>query len=339
MKVLAIETSCDETSVAIIEGNQILSNKISSQIIHQKFGGVVPELASRNHLRLIDIMCQEALHESKLSLQDMDGFGVTYGPGLVGALLVGLNYVKGLALGTGKPFIGVNHIEGHIFANFLEYPDLKPPFLALVVSGGHTQLVIVKDYFQYKIIGKTRDDAVGEAFDKVAKLLNLGYPGGPIIDKLASQGNPDFIQFPTPTFKTSKGFEFSYSGLKTAVLTYIRKNPEIVEEHKADICASFQKAAIAALIKNTIKAARMYSLRSIVVAGGVAANSLLRSWLKEETSRYHLKVYFPSHLLCMDNAAMIAKVASMKLEKGLKSPFTLSAYPFLPLDVDYSVKL
>jgi N6-L-threonylcarbamoyladenine synthase len=337
LKILGIETSCDETSVAVIEGNTILSNKISSQIVHQKFGGVVPELASRNHLRLIDLMCNEALQESGLTIDEIDGFGVTYGPGLVGALLVGLNYVKGLSLATNKPFIGVNHIEGHVFANFLEHPELQPPFLALIVSGGHTHLVIVEDYFQYRIIGKTRDDAVGEAFDKVAKLLNLGYPGGPVIDRLAQKGNPDFVRFPTPTFKTSNGFEFSYSGLKTAVLTFVRNHPDALSDHLEDISASFQKAAVQALVKNTIEAARTYAFKKIVVAGGVAANSLLREWLKKEADKYHMQVYFPSMILCMDNAAMIAKVAEMKLRKGWRSPFSLSAYPFLPIDTDYSL--
>ncbi|MCK5074901.1 MAG: tRNA (adenosine(37)-N6)-threonylcarbamoyltransferase complex transferase subunit TsaD, partial [Calditrichia bacterium] len=198
MKILAIETSCDETSAAVIENKKILSSKISSQTVHSKFGGVVPELASRNHLRLIDLMVNEALEEAECILNDIDAFAVTYGPGLVGALLVGLNYIKGIAVSTGKPFIGINHIEGHIFSNFLEHPELEAPFLALVVSGGHTQLVIVKKLFDYKIIGQTRDDAVGEAFDKVAKLLGLGYPGGPVIDKLSKEGDGKKIKFPRP---------------------------------------------------------------------------------------------------------------------------------------------
>ncbi|GAB4180852.1 MAG: tRNA (adenosine(37)-N6)-threonylcarbamoyltransferase complex transferase subunit TsaD [Calditrichia bacterium] len=337
MIVLGVETSCDETSVALINENDILANQISSQIIHQRFGGVVPELASRNHLRLIEIMVQEALKQAGISLNEVDGFGVTYGPGLVGALLVGLNFVKGLSLAMNKPFVGVNHIEGHIFANFIDHPELKPPFLSLVVSGGHTHLIIVKDFFEYSIIGKTRDDAVGEAFDKVAKMLNLGYPGGPVIDNLAKEGDENAITFPIPVFKNTEGFEFSYSGLKTAVLNYIRKNQDRSEEELKNIAAGFQKAAVTALVKNSIDAARKYSLRNIVIAGGVAANSRLRSLMKEEAEKYHLNVYYPSHILCMDNAAMIAKVAQLKLKRGLTSPLSLAAYPFLPIDKDYSV--
>ncbi|MCK5076115.1 MAG: tRNA (adenosine(37)-N6)-threonylcarbamoyltransferase complex transferase subunit TsaD, partial [Calditrichia bacterium] len=325
MIILAIETSCDETSAAVIENEKILSTKISSQTVHEKFGGVVPELASRNHLRLIDIMVNETLDEAKYGVDDIDAFADTYGPGLVGALLVGVNYIKGLSVATKKPFIGVNHIEGHIFSNFLEHPELKAPFLALVVSGGHTQLVIVKELFKYKIIGKTRDDAVGEAFDKVAKLLGLGYPGGPVIDILAKEGDGFKIKFPKPSFKNESGFEFSYSGLKTAVLNYTKKNQDTYKNEINDICASFQEAAISVLVSNAVEAARTYSLKSIVVAGGVAANSLLRKKLHEEGKKYKINTYFPAMDFCMDNAAMIAAVAKEKLKLNIVSPLSLKA--------------
>lgn len=331
MIILGIETSCDETSAAVISGSQVLSNIISSQSEHLQFGGVVPELASRAHLRKIIPVFSEALQQAEKTLQQLDGIAVTFGPGLVGALLVGINFVKGLSLSTGIPFIGVNHIEGHVYSNFLGDSRLKPPLLCLIVSGGHTQLVIIREHLHYRVVGSTRDDAVGEAFDKVAKLLGLPYPGGPEIDKLARDGNPDYVQFPIGLGK-SKSFDFSYSGLKTAVLNHVQKLTEAERKtHLADICAAFQKAAVTALVEKTIRAARTYQLTQIAVAGGVAANSLLREMLKQHVRKYHLTVYFPELRYCTDNAAMIARAGLQRLKAGYHSDLTLNAYPSLQL--------
>ncbi|RLD14401.1 tRNA (adenosine(37)-N6)-threonylcarbamoyltransferase complex transferase subunit TsaD [candidate division KSB1 bacterium] len=331
MIVLGIETSCDETAAAVIEENKVLSSIISSQEVHAQFGGVVPELASRAHIRLIVPIVEQALKKANKSLEEIDGFTVTYGPGLVGALLVGLNFVKGLVTATGKPYVGVNHIEGHIYGNILSQPEVEFPIIFLIVSGGHTQIVLMEDHLKYRIIGKTRDDAVGEAFDKGAKLLGLGYPGGPMIDKLAQKGNPDFVKFPRAMLKKTP-FDFSYSGLKTALLVYLKSiSEQEKEKHLNDICASYQKAAVEVLVKKTLLAAREFNAKRIALAGGVAANSLLRTWLQEECDKNGLKLYLPELKYCTDNAAMIARAGLEYLKHGITSPLTLNAYPALKL--------
>lgn len=334
--VLGIETSCDETSAAVITSDMILSNIISSQAIHLKFGGVVPELASRAHLRKIIPIVNEALQQANISLRDLDGLAVTNGPGLIGALLVGVNYVKGISSALNIPLVGVNHIEGHIYSNFLNEASISLPFLCLVVSGGHTQIILVKDHLAYRILGETRDDAVGEAFDKVAKLLHLPYPGGPQIDRIAVKGNPEAIDFPRALMRKGE-LNFSYSGLKTAVLNYIQEiGNGSAQEKLHDICASFQKAAIEVLVRKTVQAARNFQIRDIAIAGGVAANSLLRKWMVEESARFNLNVHFPPVDFCTDNAAMIARAGLERLKRGLSSPLTLNAYPSWKIDqIDY----
>lgn len=329
--ILGVETSCDETSAAVITPQKVLSNIISSQAVHVDFGGVVPELASRAHVRKIIPIVNEALTQAGISLPDVDAFAVTRGPGLIGALLVGLNYAKGLSLSLNKPLVGVNHMEGHIYANFLNSARLPFPFLCLVVSGGHTQIVLVSKHLKYRILGETRDDAVGEAFDKVAKLLQLPYPGGPQIDRLARTGNPDFIAFPRAMMKNGN-FDFSYSGLKTAVLNEVRNmGAENTEKHLPDICASFQKAAVEVLVHKTIEAARTWQVRQIALAGGVAANSLLRSWMSEQAGHYNLNVAFPAMEYCTDNAAMIARAGLEYLRNEKISPLDLNVSPSLKL--------
>jgi len=331
MKILGIETSCDETSAAVIEENRVLSNVISSQSVHLQFGGVVPELASRAHLRKIVPIVEDALKQAECSFHDLDAFAVTHGPGLIGALMVGVNYVKGLTTVFNKPFIGVNHTEGHVYSNFLENEAIQLPLLCLIVSGGHTQLVVMKSHLNYQIIGSTRDDAVGEAFDKVAKLLNLPYPGGPEIDRLARNGDSGFFRFPVGLSK-EKTFDFSYSGLKTAVLNYVNKNGDAyVQNNLPDICASFQHAAIKPLIDRAIRAARTYSIPQIAIAGGVAANSHLREMMKQSAGKYHIKVYFPAMHYCTDNAAMIARAGLERLKHGERSQLTLNTYASLKL--------
>lgn len=334
--VLGIETSCDETSAAVITSDKVLSNIISSQAIHLKFGGVVPELASRAHLRKIIPIVKEALQQANISLRNLDGLAVTNGPGLIGALLVGVNYVKGISSALNIPLVGVNHIEGHIFSNFLNKASIPLPFLCLVVSGGHTQIIMVKDHLAYRILGETRDDAVGEAFDKVAKLLHLPYPGGPQIDRIAIKGNPEAIDFPRAMMQKGE-LNFSYSGLKTAVLNYIEEiGADSAQERLHDICASFQKAAIEVLVKKTVQAARTFQIRDIAIAGGVAANSLLRKWMVEESAQFNLNVHFPPVDFCTDNAAMIARAGLERLNRGLSSPLTLNAYPSWKIDqIDY----
>jgi N6-L-threonylcarbamoyladenine synthase len=336
MLILGVETSCDETSAAVIENNTVLSNVISSQTVHLQFGGVVPELASRAHLRKVIPIVEEALTKAEKKLPQMDGFAVTYGPGLIGALLVGVNYVKGLATILQKPFVGINHIEGHVYSNFLGETDIQLPLLCLIVSGGHTQLVIIKEHLQYDLIGKTRDDAVGEAFDKVAKLLGLPYPGGPQIDKMSKKGNPEYTNFPIGLAK-KKTFDFSYSGLKTSVLNFVNQLDEKGrEDHLADICAAFQKAAIDALTEKTVQAAHTYQIRQIAVAGGVAANSYLRESMRQRAEEYHLKVYFPETIYCTDNAAMIARAGLERLRRDFRSALNLNAYPSLQLGEEKS---
>ena len=329
--VLGIETSCDETSAAVLDNNQVRSNIVSSQEIHGQFGGVVPELASRAHIRLIGGIVDRAITTAGIAKNNLDGIAVTYGPGLVGALLVGLNFTKGMAQAMGIPFIGINHIEGHIYGNFLTNPDISFPHLCLVVSGGHTQLVLMKKHLDYSIIGKTRDDAVGEAFDKAAKMLGLGYPGGPLIDKLAGDGDSAFYQFPRAYLK-GKTFDFSYSGLKTALLVYIQRNgEEYVQANLPHICASYQNAAIEVLVNKTILAAEKYQVQSIGVVGGVAANSLLRSWLESETQKSGRHFFVPDSQYCTDNAAMIARAGAERLNSGIRSHPDLNAYPSLQL--------
>jgi len=326
---LGIETSCDETSVSVVkDGRKILSNTIFSQIKqHAKYGGVVPEIASRQHLEAISHVTQMALEEASIGFDDVDLVAVTQGPGLIGALLVGVSYAKGLAYALNKPLIGVNHIEGHIFANFLEN-DFTPPFLCLVVSGGHSHLVYVKDYGDYEVMGRTVDDAAGEAFDKVARALGLGYPGGPLIDKAAKEGNETAISFPIAQLKNGE-LNFSFSGIKTAVLNYLnhqrQKGLSIIIE---DVAASFQKAVVDALVENTLKAAKVKKVKTIAVAGGVAANSRLRRELTERAAS-EFDVKFPPMILCTDNAAMIACTGYYRYLMGDRSDMTLTPYATL----------
>jgi len=334
MKILGIETSCDETSAAILDDDRLKSNIILSQLdVHRAYGGVVPELASRAHIQAIVPIIREALAEAGIAKNAVDGIAVTYGPGLIGSLLVGLNVAKGIALSLKKPLIGVNHIEGHIFANALEHPQLKPPFLALVVSGGHTQLVDVKDWGEYTIVGKTIDDAAGEAFDKVAKLLGLDYPGGPEIDRLARNGNPEFVKFPR-AWMGSRNFNFSFSGLKTAVLTYVElQTDEFIRDHLADIVASFQEAVVDVLLEKSRKALVALKYHQVALAGGVARNWALRNAFVQMGKKNRVDVFLPGAEFCTDNAAMIAKVGQFYLEKGVVSPPTLDANPSLKLSV------
>ena len=331
--ILAIESSCDETSAAVVvNGREVLSNIIASQIdTHKKFGGVVPEVASRMHIEVVSGVVQEALEEAGGTLQDIDAIGVTYGPGLVGALLVGLQFAKGLAFSTKKPLVGVNHIEGHICANYIQHKDLKPPFVSLVVSGGHTFIVHVKDYGVYEVIGQTRDDAAGEAYDKVARALGLGYPGGPKIDKLAREGNPDSIAFPKANFH-DKSLDFSFSGVKSAVLNYLNKaKMQNVEVNKADVAASFQKAVIEVLKDNVMETCKSRNVKKIAIAGGVASNSALRETIMNAASKKGIEVLFPAPVLCTDNAAMIGSAAYFNLVNGKISDLNLNAKPNLKL--------
>lgn len=329
--VLGIETSCDETSAAVFGNGQVLSNIVSSQEIHNAFGGVVPELASRAHIRLITVIVQRALEQAGLTAKDLTGIAVTHGPGLAGALLVGLSFSKGLSSALNIPFVGINHIEGHLYGNFLTNPMITFPHLSLVVSGGHTQLVLMKAHLTYEIIGKTRDDAVGEAFDKGAKVLGLGYPGGPLIDELARKGKIDFHQFPR-AFLKNNSYEFSYSGLKTSLLVYTRsKGEDFIRENMANICASYQQAAIEVLIKKTCRAATQFNVRSVGIVGGVAANSLLRNWMAKELVSLGKSFFVPEISYCTDNAAMIARAGFERLSKGISSQNDLNAIPSLSL--------
>jgi N6-L-threonylcarbamoyladenine synthase len=333
IKILGIESSCDETSASVVvNGRHVLSNIIASQIdIHKKFGGVVPEVASRKHVEAIDAVVEEALEQAGITLKDIDAVAVTYGPGLVGALLVGLQYAKGLAYGLKKPLIGVNHIEGHISSNFIEHKDLEPPFVCLVVSGGHTFIVYMEDYGKFQVIGQTRDDAAGEAYDKVARALGLGYPGGPKIDKLAKEGNEDAIKFPRANFHDDS-LDFSFSGLKSAVLNYLNKMEMTGQEiNKADVAASFQKAVVGVLTDNVITICKRRDVDKIAIAGGVASNSALRNSLTTAGEALGIKVLFPSPILCTDNAAMIASAAYFEYKRGVASPFSLNAVPNLKL--------
>lgn len=334
IKILAVETSCDETSASVVRnGREVLSNIISSQIdIHKKFGGVVPEVASRKHLESISMVIDEALSESGVLLKDIDAVAVTYGPGLVGALLIGLSTAKAIAYSSNLPFIGVNHIEGHISANYIEHKDLKPPFTCLVASGGHSHIVYVVDYNSYEILGRTRDDAAGEAFDKIARALGLGYPGGPLIDKLAISGNREAIDFPR-AFLEEGSYDFSFSGLKSAVLNYLNSKKMRNEEiNSADIAASFQEAVADVLSAKLVRAALDKKSRYVVLAGGVASNSRLRELLRQRGEQAGIEVLYPSPVLCTDNAAMIGCAAYYRYVNGMRSDFTLNAVPNLTLE-------
>ncbi len=323
---LGIETSCDETSVAVIKnGREILSNIVDTQIpIHEKYGGVVPEIASRNHIEAITRVTKKALKEANITFKDITAITPTYGPGLVGALLVGVSYAKALSFAIDKPLVGVNHIQGHIASNYITYKELKPPFLCVMMSGGNTQLVYVKGYTEFEVLGKTRDDAIGEAFDKVARVIGLGYPGGPKVDNLAKEGNQNAIQLPKTHFDN---LDFSFSGIKTAVINLHHKTPNI---NKADLCASFEKTVTEILIENTVKALKLIDTNTIVLAGGVSASNFIRSeFLKLEDKG--IKVYMPDLKLCTDNAAMIGSAGYYNFINGNTSELDLNAIPNLKL--------
>ncbi|MBQ2744746.1 MAG: tRNA (adenosine(37)-N6)-threonylcarbamoyltransferase complex transferase subunit TsaD [Lachnospiraceae bacterium] len=331
--ILAIESSCDETAASVVKnGREVLSNVISSQIaLHTLYGGVVPEIASRKHIEKINQVIEEALKEANVTLDDIDAIGVTYGPGLVGALLVGVAEAKAIAFAAKKPLVGVHHIEGHISANYIENKELEPPYICLVVSGGHTHLVVVNDYGDYEVIGRTRDDAAGEAFDKVARAIDLGYPGGPKVDKLAKEGNPDAIKFPRANVEGAP-FDFSFSGLKSAVLNHINmcqmKNIEI---NRADIAASFQKSVVDALLSRALLACEEYGVKKLAIAGGVASNSAIRSAFKEACEKKKIEFYHPSPIYCTDNAAMIGVAAYYEYLNGTRHGWDLNAVPNLKL--------
>lgn len=331
--ILAIESSCDETAAAVVKnGRTVLSNAISSQIdLHTLYGGVVPEIASRKHTERINQVIEEALKEADKTLGQMDAIAVTYGPGLVGALLVGVAEAKAISFATGLPLIGVHHIEGHISANYIEQKELEPPFLCLVVSGGHTHLVMVKDYGEYEIIGKTHDDAAGEAYDKVARAIGLGYPGGPKIDRLSKEGNPQAIAFPRAHVEGCP-YDFSFSGLKSAVLNYLNQAEMKGEKiDRADVAASFQAAVVDVLIEHTLLAASEYNATKIAMAGGVASNSALRAGMQAACEKAGLALYCPSPIFCTDNAAMIGAAAYYEYKKGVCHGLDLNAVPNLKL--------
>ena len=330
---LAIESSCDETAAAVmLEGREVLSNIISSQIeIHKQYGGVVPEIASRHHLENVNTVVDQALEEAGVTIDDVDMIGVTYGPGLVGALLIGLATAKAYALAADKPLIGVHHIQGHISANYIEHKDLEPPFMSLIISGGHTNIVEVTGYNRCRVLGGTRDDAAGEAYDKVARVLGLGYPGGPLIDRLAKQGDPHAVEFKR-VFLEKGSLDFSFSGIKTGVLNYINSEKQAGREiNQADVAASFQAAVLDVIVAKTVKAAKDMDKDKIVLAGGVASNSRLREMMSEECEKNVIKLYYPSPILCTDNAAMIGCAAYYKYIAGEHDDLTLDAIPNLEL--------
>ncbi|KAA3655580.1 MAG: tRNA (adenosine(37)-N6)-threonylcarbamoyltransferase complex transferase subunit TsaD [Calditrichaeota bacterium] len=332
MKLLAIESSCDETAAAVFDKNSLQSNIVASQDVHIAYGGVVPELASRAHIAKISAIVDKALVEAGTDITKIDAVAATAGPGLAGSLIVGLTFAKGLAMAHNLPFIGINHIEGHIFSAHIEYSEIAAPFLALVVSGGHSLLVLVKDVGDYKILGSTIDDAAGEAYDKVAKVIGLPYPGGPNIDKIAATGDPDFVKFPVATIK-NEPYCFSFSGLKTAVLyKYRAMSDDAQEKHKKDIAASFQKAVIDAILPKVSKAMKEYKLDQLIMAGGVARNSALRTAVADKAREQGFTVYVPSGIFCTDNAAMIGQVALLRLQRGEKSGLDLSPSPNLTIN-------
>ncbi|MGN0243089.1 MAG: tRNA (adenosine(37)-N6)-threonylcarbamoyltransferase complex transferase subunit TsaD [Lachnospiraceae bacterium] len=331
--ILAIETSCDETAAAVVRnGRTVLSNVIYSQIdLHTLYGGVVPEIASRKHIEKINQVIDQALADAEMSFEDVDAIAVTYGPGLVGALLVGVSAAKAISYAKNKPLVGVNHIEGHISANYIEYPDLEPPFLCLVASGGHSHLVLVKDYGKYEIIARTRDDAAGEAFDKVARAIGLGYPGGPKIDKVAKEGNAKAISFPRARIEDAP-LDFSFSGIKSAVLNYLNACQMKGEPYsQADVAASFQQAVVDVLTEHTIEAAKQLGVSRVALAGGVASNSALRQNMKQSCETEHFDFYYPSPQLCTDNAAMIGAAAYYEYQKGIRDGLDLNAVPNLKI--------
>jgi N6-L-threonylcarbamoyladenine synthase len=331
--ILAIESSCDETSAAVVKnGREVLSNVISSQIAtHKLYGGVVPEIASRQHIEAIDWVIDAALEEAKVDKHDVDAIAVTYGPGLVGALLVGLSEAKALAFALNKPLVPVHHIEGHIAANYIENINWKPPFICEVVSGGHTHLVHIKDYNDFDILGRTRDDAAGEAFDKVARVLGLTYPGGPQIDKLSNEGNPDAISFPRVVLEADT-YDFSFSGLKSAVLNYINKAKMTGEEiNNADVAASFQKAVTDVLVEKAMRACNEFGLKKLALAGGVSANKHLRAQMQAACDKNGIELCVPKPVLCTDNAAMIGAAGYYEFIKGVTANMDVNAYPSIKL--------
>ena len=333
MKILAIESSCDETAAAVVEnGTNVISNVINTQIeLHKMYGGVVPEIASRKHIENIGAVVDKALADSECKLEDIDAVAVTYGPGLVGALLVGVSYAKGLAFAASKPLIPVHHIKGHIAANYIETPELEPPFICLVASGGHSHIVYVKDYCELEVLARTRDDAAGEAFDKVSRVLGFGYPGGPAIQKAAEQGNPQAIRFPRVSMGEN-GFDFSFSGVKTAVLNYIHNAEQKDEEiNKFDVAASFQEAVTDVLASHLVECAKINSVKKIALAGGVAANVPLREKVERLAAKEGIKLYFPRLSLCTDNAAMIGCAAFYEYKNGTRADMSLNAVPNLSL--------
>ena len=332
-KILAIESSCDETAAAVVvNGRDVRSNVIFTQIdLHKVYGGVVPEIASRKHIEKINLVIETALKEAEVTLEEIDAVAVTYGPGLVGALLVGVAEAKAIAYGAGKALVGVHHIEGHISANYIEHKELEPPFLCLVASGGHSHLVLVRDYGEYEIIGRTRDDAAGEAFDKVARAIGLGYPGGPKVDKLAREGDKHAITFPRAKIADAPD-DFSFSGLKSAVLNYLNQcEMKGIEVNKADVAASFQQAVIDVLTEHTVEAARRMGINKVAIAGGVASNSSLRAQMKEYCEKYKMEFYHPSPIFCTDNAAMIGVAGYYEYIKGVRDGWDLNAIPNLKI--------
>lgn len=331
--ILAIETSCDETAASVVKnGREVLSNVIYTQIaLHTQFGGVVPEIASRKHIEKINQVIEQALEEAKVTLQDITAVAVTCGPGLVGALLVGVAEAKAISFAAGLPLVGVHHISGHISANYIEHKELEPPFVCLVASGGHSHLVVVKDYGRYEIIGRTRDDAAGEAFDKVARAIGLGYPGGPKIDRLSGEGNPDAIPFPRARVADNE-YDFSFSGLKSSVLNYLNSCRMKGEEvNQADVAASFQKAVIDVLVEHSLHAVKAFGYDKFAIAGGVAANSSLRAALEQECGKRGITFYYPSPVFCTDNAAMIGVAGYYEYMRGVRDGYDLNAVPNMPL--------
>jgi N6-L-threonylcarbamoyladenine synthase len=336
MTILGIETSCDETSAAVVRDGKLLSNVTTVQLVHSTYGGVVPEFASRAHQQLIVPMVDESLSQANVGKEDLNAIAAVYGPGLIGSILVGLSFGKAMAFGLGVPFIGVNHMEGHIFSNLIEDPKPAFPFMNLTVSGGHTQLVLVKKPFDYEILGETIDDAAGEAFDKVAKMLDIGYPGGPQVDKFAAVGNPKAVEFPR-SYLDEGSFDFSFSGLKTSVLYYLKRsgfkdpNTNLGEKFIADVCASFQASVVEVLVHKLISAAQKFSVRDIAIAGGVSANAGLRQKVAEAAKKNGLRLYIPKFEYCTDNGAMVAMVGYYRMLEGYRADLELTAEPGLSL--------